>query len=122
MKSDKITSYRYTCLLKTLKNVNKQAWKNLNGIIHNEDKPLKIVENNNTLTITLSSDTILNKAYGPFTIKFEGNQINMNKIIEIEPYNYLVDCYKAPPISYKGVAIPDTKKDKFKIDMVTLLK
>lgn len=107
-------------LVRVLSNVNTYALKTYYNIVYKEI-PYESKYENGVTTIELPTTDLFKRAYGPLIVKFKGKNIIQNNLIDIQPKEYLEGCYRSMPIIYKGVAIPDTKKDRFKIDIASRL-
>lgn len=104
-------------LIKVLKNVNAMAYKAFCDLVYGFHKvDLKKSVEGDIITVELPSSELFKKAYGPVKISFK-NSIKPYNIVEVQPKKYLKDCHVAKPIAYKGIMIPNTGVDKFKIDL-----
>lgn len=114
---DEIKRNQNLVLIKVLKNVNAMAYKAFCDLVYNFHKVnLKETVKGDITTVELPSSDLFRQAYGPIEVSFRGS-IKPYNIIEVSPRKYLRDCHVAKPIAYKGIMIPDTKADKFKVDL-----
>lgn len=106
----------YNRLIRTLSLVNSRALKTFYKIIL-DNETCDIKEYNGIYKIELPSSELFQKAYGKIEISFNSKDLVMNNIIDVQPRKYLEDCHRKMPINYKGISIPDTNKDRFKVDL-----
>lgn len=118
---DEIKRNQNLVLVRVLKNVNAMAYKTFCDLVYDFHKVnLKETVKDDITTIELPSSDLFKKVYGPLEISFKGS-IKPYNIVEISPRKYLKDCHVAKPIVYKGIMIPNTKADKFKVDLALRL-
>lgn len=107
---------RYNRLIRTLGIVNSRALKLYYAIVI-DGLECEYEENNGLYTVELPSSDLFKRAYGKMTVTFNNKKFGLNSLVDIQPRQYLEDCHTKMPISYKGICIPDTDKDRFKVDL-----
>lgn len=112
----------YSRLIKTLKITNPIAYRTFCDLVYGfHVVELPTVKANNLITVELPVSDLFKKIYGPVKVTFT-DSIKTYNVVGIEPKEYLEECHKSLPISYKGIMIPNTGKDKFKIDLMLKMK
>lgn len=101
--------------VRTMKMVNASAWRLLNQHWL-DDKPIESNFDGKFTTIKLPANKLFEEAYGEVKLIFEGNSTRQCDLYDVQPHQYFEDCFLGMPIIVHGVMIPDTPKDKFKIE------
>ena len=104
-------------LIRSLKKYSIKSYKQFLKIKLNEPHdlcPEKL--DDGSLRYNLYTHPIVKKCYGQMSVTFKDGLL-----VDIQPENYLDEGYRTEFIVYKDVFIPNTPRDKFKVDYYSTL-
>ena len=104
-------------IINQLKHTNMRAYKEIVAVFYDRAEIDSYIEDGLT-KVKLSSSDLFEAVYGPIIISFKGD-IKAHNIVDISVKSYLEACHRSMPITYCGLTIPNTAKDKFKVDFMS---